>query len=641
MRRPRCTVAPLAILTTAGLVLGLTGCGVGTAISRSITVPPPPLSLSTTSLPSGITHSAYAGATLQATGGVQPYTWAVITGTLPSGLALDGKTGAISGMATSAGVSSFTVSVTDSESPTAKTAAAKFSITIVSPQLSVATTSLPSGLTHIIYTGATLQATGGVQPYTWTVITGTLPSGLALDGTTGSISGTATTAGLSDFIVAVTDSETPTAKTATANLSITINANSTIQHVVVIFQENRTPDNLFQDPVLISRGADIVQSGVNSKGQTIPLSPIDLGNPYDVSHTHAAFVKMCDLNAATGQCRMDGAPTTPNSAFMYVKPSDVQPYFQMAEQYTFGDRMFQTNQGPSFPAHQYIISGTSAPAVGSTSFAAENPNGGSGGRTGCIAAATEFVWLIDPFGKESSTMYPCFEHPTLTDALDTKGVSWRYYTPGPDSIWTAPNAIEHMCGPNAPPPNGTACVGSIWVNNVVLKETKVLTDINNNALPQVSWVVPSGLNSDHSGDAHATGGPSWVASIVNAIGNSPYWADTAIFITWDDWGGWYDHVPPKLLNSYEYGFRVPLIVVSPYAKPGYISHVTHDFGSILKFIEETYGLPSLGYADAAADDLSDCFDLNQSPIAFKTINAPLNAAYFLNYDGPRTDPDDD
>jgi phospholipase C len=418
-----------------------------------------------------------------------------------------------------------------------------------------------------------------------------------------------------------------------------------IQHVVVIFQENRTPDNLFQDPVLIARGADIVQSGINAQGQTVPLSPTPLGVNYDINHSHTAFLKMCDLNTATGQCKMDGAQTAPqHSAFVYVKPSEVQPYFQMAEQYAFGDRMFQTNQGPSFPAHQFIISGTSAPAVGSTSFAAENPL--LQGRTvtlgtGCITNPAEFVNLIDPSGSESATVYPCFEHPTLTDELDTKGVSWRYYTPSPGSIWTGPNAIEHMCGPNAPPPNGTACVGSIWKNNVILNETQILTDISSNSLPQVSWVIPHGVNSDHAGNPQATGGPSWVASIVNAIGNSPYWANTAIFITWDDWGGWYDHVPPKLINSYEYGFRVPLIVVSPYAKAGYISHVTHDFGSILKFIEGTFALPSLGYADAPADDLSDCFDFSQTPIAFRTIIAPLNADYFLNYTGPRTDPDDD
>jgi phospholipase C len=313
----------------------------------------------------------------------------------------------------------------------------------------------------------------------------------------------------------------------------------------------------------------------------------------------------------------------------------------LAEQYTFGDRMFQTNQGPSFPAHQFIISGTSAPAVGSTLFAAENTSGGAGKGTGCIALPSEYVKLIDPSGSESTQMYPCFEHPTLTDELDTKGITWHYYTPSPRGIWTGPNAIEHMCGPNAPPPNATECVGPIWVNNVVIKETQVLTDINSNALPQVSWVIPTGLNSDHPGNTSATGGPSWVASIVNAIGNSPYWADTAIFITWDDWGGWYDHVPPKLINSYEYGFRVPLVVVSPYAKAGYISHVTHDFGSILNFIEHTYGLPSLGYADALADDLSDCFDFSQNPIMFHPVSAPLDAAYFLNYTGPQTDPDDE
>jgi phospholipase C len=206
-----------------------------------------------------------------------------------------------------------------------------------------------------------------------------------------------------------------------------------------------------------------------------------------------------------------------------------------------------------------------------------------------------------------------------------------------------------MCGPNVPPPNATACVGSDWVNNVIIPETQVLNDISAGKLAQVSWVIPTGVNSDHASYADATGGPSWVASVVNAVGNSSYWSNTAIIITWDDWGGWYDHVPPpKVVNDgtswgsgYVYGFRVPLIVVSPYAKAGYISHVQHDFGSILNLVEETFGLPSLGYADAHADDLSDCFDFTQTPIPFKTVNASLNAAHFLHDTSPRTDPDDD
>jgi phospholipase C len=435
---------------------------------------------------------------------------------------------------------------------------------------------------------------------------------------------------------------------------------SKIKHVVIIFQENRTPDNLFQDPNLISAGADIASSGVNSLGQTIPLSEIDLANTgsnpdyYDLNHAHIAFVQMCDLNPTTNVCAMDGAnlisvecdPNVPcpppNPQFMYVNPADVAPYFQMAEQYTFADRMFQTNQGPSFPAHQFIISGTSAPSVGSNLFVAENPTDFP--PAGCISTPAATVALIDPAGTEPSSIYPCFEHPTLTDLLNAANFSWRYYAPSPGSIWTAPNAIQHMCGPNAPPPNGTVCTASDWTNNVVLASTQnpvpVLNDIANGQLASVSWVIPDGAESDHAKENDGSG-PSYVASIVNALGNSSYWSNTAIILTWDDWGGWYDHVAPQIINSYEYGFRVPMVIISPYAKPAYISHVTHNFGSILSFIESTFNLPSLGYADATADDLSDCFNFSQTPITFQTIASPLQASYFLNRHVPPTDPDDD
>ena len=427
-----------------------------------------------------------------------------------------------------------------------------------------------------------------------------------------------------------------------------------IEHVVVIFQENRTPDNLFQDPALIAKGADIASSGVDSSGIKVPLVAAPLGSYFDLSHQHAAFVAMYDGGKMDGAdkvpvlCYVGNCPL-PNPQFEYVQPSDVRPYFQMAEEYTFGDRMFQTNQGPSFPAHQFLISGTSAPTAASNLFAAENPNG----EAGCAAAPGSFVALIDPRGNDASWMYPCFEHPTLTDELNAKGVSWRYYAPSAKSIWTAPNAIQHMCGPNAEPPNATACVGPDWVNNVVLysatNPAPIITDISNHQLPAVSWVIPSGQNSDHAGIVSNTGGPSWVASIVNAIGNSTYWSHTAIVITWDDWGGWYDHVPPPQIiddgtswgSGYVYGFRVPLIVISPYAKAGYISHVTHDFGSIMNLIEHAFDLPSLGYADARADDLSDCFDFSQPPLKFHTITAPLSAEHFLNDRTPPSDPDND
>jgi phospholipase C len=433
------------------------------------------------------------------------------------------------------------------------------------------------------------------------------------------------------------------------------------QHVIVIFQENRTPDNLFQDPVLKSRGADIADRGINSKGETIPLQKIVLGSAFDVDHSHYAFLAMYADGAMTGADRvtpickaevLDCIPTHPQ--FSYVDPAEVQPYFQMAEQYTFGDRMFQTNQGPSFPAHQFIIAGTSAPASRSPLFASENPHSFIPTtdefinlNAGCVAPPYEYVNLIDPTGTANQTMYPCFDHVTLIDLLEAKGISWRYYAPSQGSIWTGPNAIQHICQPQ-PKDGTTVCTGSLW-SNVTFPQTEVLKDIIANRLPEVSWVIPDGPASDHAGNTGANLGPSWVASIVNAIGNSPYWKNTTIIVTWDDWGGWYDHVAPKVINSYEYGFRVPLIVISPYAQRGYISHVTHDFGSILKFIEKKYGLPSLGYADAMADDLSDCFDYNQTPATFQTIPAPIPMDHFLNLrrpsDGsnpdPDLDPDDD
>ncbi len=406
-----------------------------------------------------------------------------------------------------------------------------------------------------------------------------------------------------------------------------------IQYVVVIVQENRTPDNLFHG----LPNADIADSGVNSQGEIVPLTPVSLAGDYDLDHAYTDFINMYDHG------KMDGAdkigwvcPSNvqlceipPNPQFKYVELSEVVPYLQLAERFTFADRMFQTNQGPSFPAHQFIISGTSAPTATSEFFAASNPNipTNSNWPAGCTAPAHEIVAMVDPAGKLCCPIYPCFEHLTIMDLLDTGGISWRYYTPSAGSIWTAPNAVRHLR------------LGPDWAN-VVLQPAQILSDIATNRLPTVSWVIPTGQESDHAGSNEGTG-PSWVASVVNAIGRSRYWPETAIFVFWDDWGGWYDHVAPKIYNSYEYGFRVPLIVVSPYAKQAYVSHVTHDFGSILKFIEENYNLPSLGYADARADDLSDCFDYYQTPVNFRPISTPVHILHFLEDKRPPIDPDDD
>jgi phospholipase C len=201
-----------------------------------------------------------------------------------------------------------------------------------------------------------------------------------------------------------------------------------------------------------------------------------------------------------------------------------------------------------------------------------------------------------------------------------------------------------------------ACTGADFVNNVDLTPANVLRDASSPTcnLRQVSWVIPAGQNSDHAKQNNG-GGPSWVASIVNAIGNSTctnpdgssYWNTTAFLITWDDWGGWYDHEPPAILaapqGGYQYGFRVPLIVASAFTPAGYISNLQYDFGSMVRFIEHNFGIPegALTFADARAiNDLTDFFPLQQAR-QFQTISSTLNAAFFLNDKTPMTDPDDD
>jgi phospholipase C len=407
------------------------------------------------------------------------------------------------------------------------------------------------------------------------------------------------------------------------------------QHVVIIVQENRTPDNLFHG----LPGADIANSGVTSTGQTVRLQPVDLSTSYDLDHSHngTMFPGGGGFRAEYDNGAMDGfdregctGPCPRLPAYAYVRPSEVQPYFRMAEQYTFADRMFQTNSGPSFPAHQYILSGTDSIDGTSPMYAAENVGYADLAASSNCAAGRNVnsVPLIDiRTGVENTNHWACFDHRTMFDALDAKGVSYTYYANDAGGFWDAPSAIEHIR------------LGPDW-SHVSMPSSSILKDIAKGRLPAVSWVMPAAKPSDHAAINDGSG-PSWVASVVNAIGTSPYWNTTAIFVTWDDWGGWYDHVKPPQYNAYELGFRVPLIIISPYARRGYVSHVQHEFGSILHFTEEQFGLTPLGYTDVRADDLSDCFNFSQLPARFTPIRAARNAAYFTSLPPSNTPVDND
>ena len=389
-------------------------------------------------------------------------------------------------------------------------------------------------------------------------------------------------------------------------------ASSTIKHIVIIMQENRSFDNLFNG----YPGADTVASGM-SKGTLVPLQPIPFEQGTDVDHSHIGWWADWDSGALDGFSHAKSYPI-PNLPYAYVPQSETMPYWNLAHQFTLGDRMFQSNTGPSFVAHQYMIAGQSANSD-------ENPDGQP---WGCDSPQTNRVALIGPNGTDLPGVYPCFDYKTMADLLDAKGLSWRYYAPGVTAtkngiavfgsgfIWSAYQAINHIrFGPD-------------WTANVVSPNTQVLTDIANGQLAQVTWIVPAGSYSDHAGAGLTAEGPDWVANITNAIGGSPFWNSTAIFVTWDDWGGWYDHVNPPQVDNMGLGFRVPLLVISPYARAGYISHSPHEFSGFLKYTEEVFGLPSLGTRDVAADDFADCFNYAQAPLAYVQVPVKQGPTYF-------------
>jgi Phosphoesterase family len=192
--------------------------------------------------------------------------------------------------------------------------------------------------------------------------------------------------------------------------------------------------------------------------------------------------------------------------------------------------------------------------------------------------------------------HPCVTIESVPEELSKAGISWRYYCN--TSFWNAPRYISTLA--QSP--------------NIISDTDQIVTDVENGDLATVSWVCPEDPYSDHP--PHAVGlAQNYLATLVNAVMKSDYWATTAIFVTWDDWGGWYDHVQPPVIDAYGLGPRVPLIVISPYTKPGYISHVQGEFSSLAKFVEVNWGLPSLGQRDSlsSTSDLMDFFDFSQAP----------------------------
>ena len=375
------------------------------------------------------------------------------------------------------------------------------------------------------------------------------------------------------------------------------------KYVIVMIQENRTVDNLFQT----QPGVDTQNYGIDSHGNQVPLKKVNLGGRYSCSHSHTAFVKDTQ-GFDLGKC----GKAPPDYAFSYVYPYEIKPYTALATQYAIADEVLQSNEGPSFPAHIYLIAATSGDP-GSNWNISEDDSQLNHIAAGCDAPPTQKAPQIDMTsafpGVEGNPIFPCLTTPTIFDELDTAGISWKYYTPSTSFIWTVPYVIQ-----------------SLYQNdkaNVIVPEKTILSDIQNGNLAQVSYVIPAYKNSDHPGFGN-NGGPAWVASVINALGTSSYWNQCAVIVVWDDWGGWYDHVAFRHPSSsptdpYEYGFRVPLLAIGPFAKQGFVDHTQRDFAAVPHFIEDVYGLASLNQLDAQTDDLFSMFNFGAGPRSFKPI----------------------
>jgi len=366
---------------------------------------------------------------------------------------------------------------------------------------------------------------------------------------------------------------------------------SAIQHIVFIIKENRSFDNLFGT----FPGADGTTTGTISTGQTLTLRHTADRVARDLQHSYT------DATIAIDNGKMDefdqindpGFGCNVNGDYLCMtqySQADIPNYFAYARHFVLADHMFTSLKGTSLPNHLYTIAAQSGGVIG-------NP-GGQVTSWGCDAPEGTTVPVVDSNGLLTN-QFPCFDFQTLADLLEGAGVSWKSYAKRGNE-WNVFDAINHIRNT------------SIWTTNVAL-DTQFVTDAMNGQLPAVSWLVPSEDQSEHPTDS-ACNGENWTVDQINAVMQGPDWSSTAIFLVWDDFGGFYDHVAPPVSDQYGLGPRVPVLIISPYAMPGYISHTTYEFSSILKFIEERYGLPPLTSRDANANDMLDSFNFNQSPL---------------------------
>jgi phospholipase C len=265
-------------------------------------------------------------------------------------------------------------------------------------------------------------------------------------------------------------------------------------------------------------------------------------------------------------------PDWVTNTLSYYDWHEIPNYWEYARRFTLCDAFFSSLAGPSEPNHLYTVAAKSGGLV-------NNPGRGIVGEDGV------------------------YNFTTLAELLQHSKHTWRYYdekkNPKAHSLWN-------------PLPGFKAIAKSPEMMSHLVSLSEFYADAQADRLPEVCWCVPTAADSEHP-PADSARGMWHVTELVNAVMQSPAWKDTVIIVTWDDFGGFYDHVPPPQVDKYGYGPRVPALVISPWAKPGFISHVHYDFTSPLKLIEDHFGLKPLADRDRDANNMLDCFNFQQKP----------------------------
>ncbi len=397
-----------------------------------------------------------------------------------------------------------------------------------------------------------------------------------------------------------------------------------IKHVVFIVKENRTFDNYFaRYPG--AEGADVAR--ISNGNEVLLQEATDVFEP-DIGHSFADAVE--GINGG----RMDRFDLVFNgetmNGFTSFKRRGIPNYWAYADNFVLSDHTFSSMYGPTFPEHLYTVAAYGGDAVDN-----KNPLGGEGGYcadpeelvtaferglseeeiTEIMEAEAAAYEPGEEFNFEDIVKYwtkvrACFDFEVIMDQFEKEGISWRYYAA--DGSWmNALLAIEHiyenpdLWGPKVRDPAilSTGAIGDRFIEDL---ETT-------GRLPKATWIVPPPGTNEHPGGPSVCVGENWTVRHVNAIMNSKYWKNTAIFITWDDFGGFYDHVPPPQYDHMGLGPRVPMIIISPWAKQGFIDKTEYEFSSVLKFMETIFGLECMTHRDCNAANMLNAFDFSTTP----------------------------